>query len=377
MTIEPPERERSIMTDWWQSIDRGTLAAALLLAGFGLIIVLAATPAIALKRGLQPFQLFQRHVIAIALAMIALLALSHLSPRAIRRVALVIALASLAGLVAVLAIGPEINGARRWLRLGSFSVQPSEFMKPAFVVLSAFLLSEAWARRDFYWLMPSAVALYALTVGLIVMEPDVGQALLITLVWLSMLVMAGISLKVLSLFGGLGLAGFLGAASLFDHVGRRLMAFLFTGKEGQQALRARQSFIEGGLYGRGPGEGSIKNVLSDAHTDYIFAVVAEEYGAVACLVLLGLFALMTFRLLDRALSTDSFFQRLATAGLALLFAGQALIHMGVNVGLLPAKGMTLPLISAGGSSSLGIGLTLGFALALSRRSPGKHRRRLR
>jgi cell division protein FtsW len=365
----------SQLTDWWVSLDRVLLASMLLLAGIGLIIVLAATTAVTARRGLPPFQLFQKHLFAVALALTAAVALSTLKERHIRRIALLLSISALVGLVAVLLIGPEVNGARRWLRLGGLSIQPSELMKPAFVVLSAFLLSEARMRREWPWLMPLAAAFFLLTIGLIVLEPDVGQTLLISAVWIGMLVLAGVSVKILAGLAALGLGGFAIAATVFDHVNRRLMAFLFTGNEGQQALRARQSFVEGGLYGRGPGEGSIKNVLPDAHTDYIFAVAAEEYGAITCLVILAIFALITVRLFDRAFATSDLFARLSLGGLALLLGGQGLIHMGVNVGLLPAKGMTLPLISAGGSSTLGTGLAFGFALALGRQEAKRPRRR--
>jgi cell division protein FtsW len=304
-------------------------------------------------------------MVTLGLALAIALLLSFAPQRIVRRVSLLIATSAGLGLVAVLFVGPEINGARRWLRFGGFSLQPSELMKPAFVVLAGFLLSEA--RRSFGWLLPIASGLFLLVVALILFEPDVGQAALLTAVWFGMLVLAGVSMRVLAGIGAVGLVGFAFVATTFGHVNRRLMAFLFTGKEGQQAARARQSFIEGGLYGRGPGEGSIKNVLSDAHTDYIFAVVAEEYGGLACLVLLALFALIALRWLGRAITSPDTFVRVALGGLALLLAGQALIHMGVNVGLLPAKGMTLPLISAGGSSTVGTGLLFGFALALGRR----------
>jgi cell division protein FtsW len=270
-------------------------------------------------------------------------------------------------------MGEEINGARRWLSIEGHSIQPSEFAKPAFVVVSAWLLAEARRRPDMPAL-PIAMLLFALFAGLLVIQPDVGQTMLVTIVWMAMLFVSGLALTGAAVVAVAGAAGLYGAYLYFPHVAGRIDRF-FNPQTGDfsQGDRAIRSFVEGGLLGRGPGEGTIKTSLPDAHTDYIFAVVAEEYGAIACLALLALFAFVVLRALRHAENEPDLATRLGIVGLALMFGFQALINMGVNVGLLPAKGMTLPFLSAGGSSMLAISLTLGMLLALTRRRPDADR----
>jgi cell division protein FtsW len=267
----------------------------------------------------------------------------------------------------VLLNGTEINGARRWLHFGNYSLQPSELAKPAFVVLSAWLFAEAERRPD---IPATALAslLYFTFAGLLVLQPDVGQTLLVSLLWCALFLLAGRPFKWFLTFVAVLIAGFVAAYFSFGYVRWRIDRFLNPSLgESFQTDRALQSFIEGGFFGKGPGEGTIKTVLPDAHTDFIFAVIAEEYGTLACLVILGLFALVAIRVFSRQTARADAFARLASAGLALLFVLQAIVNMAVNVGLVPAKGITLPFISSGGSSTLGIGLAMGMLLALTRR----------
>jgi cell division protein FtsW len=267
----------------------------------------------------------------------------------------------------VLLVGAEINGARRWLHLAGYSFQPSELAKPAFVVISAWLLAK-WQRRPGLLALPLALGLYLTLVGLLALQPDVGQAMLVSVVWCTLFFLAGGRLTWFVGLIGMVAAGFWTAYASIGYVRFRVDRFLSPGLgESYQAARARQSFVEGGLFGRGPGEGTIKAVLPDAHNDFIFAVIAEEYGALACLVVLGLFALVVARVFARQMREGDDFLRLAAMGLALLFGLQAIINMAVNTGLLPTKGMTLPLISIGGSSTLAVGVGLGMLLALTRR----------
>ena len=248
-------------------------------------------------------------------------------------------------------------------------MQPSEFVKPAFAVLMAWLFAQAQTRPD----MPAlAIAVFA-GVGLaslLVVQPDVGQTLLVAAVWGALFFLSGQPIVAAAGLAGVGLLGLGAAYNIFPHVAQRIDRFLTPGaNENTQVARAMQSFQEGGFLGRGPGEGTIKNVLPDAHTDFIFAVVAEEYGVIACLALLALFAFIVLRALAAASRESDAATRLAIQALALLFGLQALINMAVNVGLLPAKGMTLPFISIGGSSTIAISITLGLILALTRRRP--------
>lgn len=367
--------DRSRLADWWFTVDHALIFAILLLIGAGLVLSLAASPAVALKKGLPAYYFVERHLIFSAVGTAIMLAVSLLGPASVRRLALLVLVASLAGLVAVYFAGEEINGARRWLAIGGHSVQPSEFAKPAFVVVSAWLLAEARRRPDMPAL-PIAVALLAVLGGLLVVQPDVGQTFLVGLVWMVMLFVSGVAATGALLLAVVGLAGVVGAYIYFPHVASRFDRFFSAETSAfSQSERAIRSFVEGGFFGRGPGEGTIKTSLPDAHTDYIFAVVAEEYGAIACLGLLILFTFIVVRALRRAEQEPDAPTRLGIVGLALIFGFQGVINMGVNVGLLPAKGMTLPFLSAGGSSLLAISLTLGMLLALTRRRADTERLR--
>jgi cell division protein FtsW len=360
----------SLFAQWWFSVDRVLLAAILVLIGAGLVLSLAASPAMALKRGLPVFYFAQRHALFAVLAVILIVGLSAIGPRLARRGCLILLAVTLGLMTAVLWIGPEINGARRWLRLAGYSFQPSELAKPAFVVVSAWLFAES-RRRPNMPAIPIAIALYVIVAVLLVLEPDIGQTLLISIVWGALFFISGMPLAWSAGFLAAAAAGLAAAYSSFGHVRDRIGRFLnpATG-DNYQVERALQAIREGGLFGRGPGEGTVKAVLPDAHTDFIFAVIAEEYGAVTCLVVVGLFAFVTVRAFARALDAQDDFQRSAVVGLTLLFAMQGTINMAVNAGLLPAKGMTLPFISYGGSSMLALGVTMGLLVGLARRPEG-------
>lgn len=359
--------EKSLLTDWWFTVDRMLLATILTIAGAGVVLSLAASPAIAIKRGLPTYHFVERQLVFIALGLVVMLGLSLLSPARIRRVALVLFAACIVLLIGVLIGGAEINGARRWVHLGGYSLQPSELAKPAFVVLCAWFLAEDRRRPDMPGL-PVAFGLYLLLAGLLALQPDVGQALLVSVIWCALLFLAGGRVSWLLALVATLAAAFWTVYSTVGYVRLRVDRFLSPGAgDSYQAGRARQSFVEGGLFGRGPGEGTIKAMLPDAHNDFIFAVIAEEYGVLACLVLLGLFALVVVRVFARQMGQGDDFLRLGAMGLALLFGLQAIINMAVNTGLLPTKGMTLPFISIGGSSTLAVGLGLGMLLALTRR----------
>lgn len=361
--------DRSRVADWWFTVDHVLVGAILALVVAGMVLSLAASPAVAIRKGLPTYYFVERHLIFSVLGVVIMLAVSLCTPRGVRRLALALFAVAAAGLVAVHFIGPEINGARRWLSIAGHSIQPSEFAKPGFVVISAWLFAESQRRRDMPAL-PLAILLALCVTGLLLSEPDVGQTLLVSMVWGTLYYLSGQALLgagIIALFGAMGFAF---AYSTFSHVRYRLDKFFApTPGDNSQLDRAMKSFSEGGFLGRGPGEGTIKNALPDAHTDFIFAVVAEEYGVIACLVLLGLFAFIVMRALIAAAQERDAAMRLSIQGLALLFGIQALINMGVNVGLLPAKGMTLPFISSGGSSMIAVSITLGMLLALTRHRP--------
>ncbi|MGH6865135.1 MAG: putative lipid II flippase FtsW [Methyloceanibacter sp.] len=361
--------DRSVLSDWWFTVDRLMFFGLLLLMGAGLVLSLAASPPIAEKYDLEPFYFVRRHAALLLPAVAIMFAASTLTPKQIRRASLIIFVVGIALMVLILFLGSEIKGAKRWLQIGVISIQPSEFVKPAFIVLTAWLFNESAKRKDIPGL-ELAILFYAVFALLLVLQPDFGQTLLITLVWGALFYMAGFNLIWILALGAAGIGGLLAAYFSLPHVTSRIDRFLDPASgDTYQADRSLDSFLHGGWFGRGPGEGTVKDVLPDSHTDFIFAVAAEEYGLIACLILLALFAFLVLRGLSKASQESDGFIRHAVAGLVMLFGLQTLINMAVNVGLLPAKGMTLPFISYGGSSLLAMALTMGFALGLTRKRP--------
>lgn len=361
--------DRSLMSDWWFTVDRLMLSGLIFLIVGGVVLSLAASPPVAAKLSLEPFHFFKRHLVFAAPAIALLIGVSLMGPRQARRFCLALYLAGVSLMIVTLLVGSEIKGAVRWLSLGPIALQPSELVKPAFVVISAWLFSES-QKRDDVPSLPLAIGTYGIFVGLLVLQPDFGQLLLVTIVWGSMLFVAGLSLVWIGAIAVAGTAGMIVAYFTVPHVASRIDSF-FDPASGNtyQSERAVQSFINGGWFGRGPGEGTVKQVLPDAHTDFVFAVAAEEYGLLACLLLLGLYGFIVLRGLAHSRAEPDGFVRLALAGLTALFGLQALINMAVTVGLLPAKGMTLPFISYGGSSLMSMAITMGLALGLARRRP--------
>ncbi|MBN9262896.1 MAG: cell division protein FtsW, partial [Hyphomicrobium sp.] len=356
--------DRSLVSEWWFSVDRALLIAVLALIGVGIVLSLAASPAVATRKGLPTFYFVERHLVFAMAGIVLMLLASLLDPRGVLTLAVVLLGVGLVLMVAAVLYGPEVNGARRWVRFGGFSLQPSELLKPAFAVVVAWLFAEERARPGISMVL-IAVGLYIVAAGLLLRQPDVGQWMLLTLVFGALFFISGQPIAWALAFGGIGVGGVTAAYFAFPHVRGRVARFLDPASgDTFQTDRAIQSFAEGGFFGRGPGEGTIKSVLPDAHTDFIFAVVAEEYGAFACLLLIALFAFVVGRALMRYRHRRDPFTHLAVNGLALLIALQASINMAVNVGLVPAKGMTLPFISAGGSSMIAASLTVGMLLAL-------------
>lgn len=360
--------DRSTLAQWWFTVDRQLLTALLVLIVSGIVFSLVAAPTVALKRGLEPFAYVERHVLIASVGMFVMIALSFASPLNIRRLALVMFVVATAMIAVVLVVGPEINGARRWVRLLGQSLQPSEFLKPAFIVLMAWVLS-AHVRTGRSGLLIVPPVMLLVVIALLILQPDLGQSLIFAMLWGGMFFAAGYSL--LWPFGaalaGLGLATV--AYSTFPHVRQRIEGFLSPETtDTYQIDRAVQSFVEGGWFGRGPGEGIIKSVLPDAHTDFILAVIAEEYGIAVCLVLIGLYLFVIARAVHHVWGMENRFARTAASGLIMLLALQTFANMGVNTGLLPAKGVTLPFISYGGSSLMAMSMAMGMLLALTRRS---------
>jgi cell division protein FtsW len=335
----------------------------------GIILSLAASPPVAARLNLDAFHFVNRHVLFLAPTVVVLLVTSFLSPRQMRRVALMVFLISLLLVAVTPFFGAEIKGARRWLVLFGVNVQPSEFLKPAFVVLTAWLFAESTRRPE----MPAntaALLLLLIVVTLLVMQPDFGQTMLIALVWGALFFMAGMRLVWVGGLAGLAGAGLVGAYFTVPHVAQRIQRFMDKGSGDTFNIDlALESFARGGWFGRGPGEGTVKRILPESHTDFVFAVGAEEFGIVLCLMLLAMFAFIVMRSLRHALRNDDPFLRFAASGLAILFGLQSAINMAVNLHLMPAKGMTLPFVSYGGSSMISLAYGMGMLIALTRERP--------
>lgn len=365
--------DRSLLANWWWTVDRWSLAAVMALIVLGMLLTLAASPAVAGRIGLAPFYFVYRQLSFVAPALLMIFIISLLGPRDVRRLALVGFGVALLLMIATLFFGPEIKGAQRWLVFGPFSLQPSEFAKPALVVMAAAALAESNRRPGFPG-MAVAGALYAAIAGVLVLQPDFGQTLLITIVCAALLFLAGVKWQWLAAVGGVAVAGGVGAYLFMPHVASRIDRFINPDHgDTYQVDTALNAFTHGGVSGVGPGEGSIKFVLPDAHTDFIFAVAGEEFGLFACTVLLLLFGVVVWRALRTALDERDHFIQLAASGLAILFGLQAVINVAVALSLLPAKGMTLPFVSYGGSSMLAVAFGVGMLLALTRRRPVTYR----
>ena len=361
---------RTPLSQWWWTVDRLLLAALTALILGGIILSLAASPPVATRIGLDPFHFFNRHVMFILPAFAVMIGVSLMSPRQVRRSALIIFAVSVVLLAATLVFGAEVKGSRRWISFAGISIQASEFAKPAFVVVVAWLFSESARRPE----MPAtSLALGALlvVVALLVLEPDFGQTLLILMVWGALFFMAGMRMIWVAGLAGAAFAGLFSAYLLVPHVARRIQRFMDPASgDTFQVDMATESFARGGWFGRGPGEGTVKRILPDSHTDFVFAVAAEEFGIILCLALVALFAFIVIRTLKTAHRTEDLFTRFAASGLAILFGMQSAINMAVNLHLIPAKGMTLPFISYGGSSMISLAYGMGMLLALTRqRSP--------
>jgi cell division protein FtsW len=359
--------DQSPIALWWWTVDRWSLVALGMLIAFGVVLSLAASPAVAQRIGYDGLHFVRRHLALLPLAMGVMFIVSLQPPRTIRRIATVGFAISLVLLCLTFVIGAEIKGARRWINLPGLSLQPSEFVKPTFAVVAGWLFSEQKLRPGFPGNLIS-IALFLAVVGMLIKQPDIGMAAVVAIVWFTQFFMAGLRLYWMVAGCLAGLGGLAGAYLYLPHVRIRIDHFLDPSVgDSYQVNRSIEAFANGGLWGRGPGEGQVKDVLPDAHADFVFAVAGEEFGLVVCLIVVGLFAFIVLRGFSRLLQEASLFVLLAATGLLIQFGLQAAINMASSVHLIPTKGMTLPFLSYGGSSLLALGLGMGMTLALTRR----------
>ncbi|WP_421857817.1 putative lipid II flippase FtsW [Oricola sp.] len=360
--------DQSPIAEWWRTVDRWLLAAFLALIAFGMVLSFAASPAVAERIPLDTYHFVKRHALFLIPAVAMMVGVSFLNPRQVRRLALVLLLVSVTLMIAVLFLGVEIKGSRRWVRILGVSLQPSEFMKPAFVVFCAWLFAEHQRRPE----IPGsliAMILFLAMAALLIAQPDLGQTVLLAGTWGGMFFIAGLSWLWIAILSGVAAVGLAGAYFVFPHVADRINRFLTGEGDTFQVDMGREAIVRGGWFGQGPGEGTVKRILPDSHTDFVFSVLAEEFGIVLCAVLVSIFAFIVLRGLARAMRDQDAFQRFAVSGLVILVGFQSTINIAVNLQLMPAKGMTLPFVSYGGSSMIAVAVTAGMILALTRRNP--------
>ncbi len=362
--------DTSIVGRWWWTVDKWTLGTLMLLIVCGAVLTLAAGPPAAARIQLESLHFVRHQMAIIAFGLALLVATSWLSPRWVKRVGvLALFLVAIPLTVAAALYGPEIKGARRWLMIG-VSLQPSEFLKPCFAVFAAWMFSTARTTPGFRGGL-AATLVAAAIVAILARQPDIGMAGVIVAIWFSQLFLAGLPLIWAAALVAAAAAGFGLAYSAIPHVAHRVNLFLDPASgDSYQIERSMGAFMHGGLFGKGPGEGTIKAQLPDAHSDFIFAVAGEEFGLIVCLAIVAAYGFVVLRGFARVLDDNNLFVVFAVTGLLVGFGLQALINMASSLNLMPTKGMTLPLISYGGSSFLALSMAMGMVLALTRRRPG-------
>ena len=361
--------EKTPLAEWWWSIDRELLGALIMLLAVGMVLSFGASPAVAERIGLDEWHFVIRHALFLLLAVPVMLATSLLGHRQARFVAFGTLVVMTILLWATLYFGTEVKGARRWISIAGWTIQPTEFVKPAFAVIGAWLFSEYMIHRN----VPGraiATIIMGLLVGALLLQPDLGQTALVMATWAVLLFFSGISWWVIVGLGGAAGGLLVGGYAFFPHFARRIHSFI-SPEDGNtyQVDRALQSLMEGGWFGRGPGESVANRLIPDAHADFVFSAAAGEFGIVFCMGLVGLIGFIAIRAMLAAQRQASLFARLAASTLAAQFAMQSGINLAVNLNLMPAKGMTLPFVSYGGTSMIAVAFGMGLMLALTRTKP--------
>tara|TARA_Y100001934_G_C12281337_1_gene740078 strand:+ start:174 stop:1319 length:1146 start_codon:yes stop_codon:yes gene_type:complete len=362
----------SLLSRWWWTIDHWNLIQMLALAIIGSIMILAAGSAVAIRNNLPELHFFIHHIYYLILSVSVMIFTTFLSSKGIIRLSIIGFIICFILLILVMIIGPDIKGASRWLIISGFSVQPSEFIKPFFVILTAYLISNQYKAIKFLPLFITRLHIsLLLLLGILLFllkQPDLGMSVIIILIWSGQLFLAGISLRWFFLLFSLLGFGILLGYNIFPHVKRRIDCFINAPCEGfDQIKNSFLAYESGGLLGNGPGDGIIKNKISDAHTDFIFPVIAEEFGAIFCILILLLSCSIVIRGLIRVYSKNNLFSLLAVGGLLILFGIQVLLNVSVTLGIVPTTGITFPFISYGGSSLLSISISMGIVLALTKK----------
>lgn len=358
---------RGMLAQWWWTVDRGMLACILILIVFGVALVATASPAVATRIGLDHTHFLIRHVVVVIPSVIIMLGVSMLTHQRIRRIGTIVCAACIGMMMIIPFVGMDIKGAQRWIHLPGFSLQPSEFIKPSFAIVAAWLISYQKRIPNFpgYYL---CAGLYFFVVSLLMIQPDFGMTMVVTCMFAAQIFLAGLPFRYVAMICAIAMVGVVGVYNTFDHVQSRIDRFMNPESgDTYQIDRSLEAFANGGLFGTGPGQGSIKNTIPDSHADFIFSVAGEELGLLFTLVIVGLFAFILLKGFNRLMESADMFVVLAVGGILSMFGLQALVHMGSSLHLLPTKGMTLPFISYGGSSTLSMGFAMGAVLGLTRR----------
>jgi cell division protein FtsW len=358
------------IAEWWWTIDKQLLSALILLMSVGMVLSFAASPPVALRLGLSQWHFIIRQAMFDLLALPVLIGVSFLSHRQARFAAIGVLLVSIVLLWLTLKLGAEVKGARRWVSFMGNTIQPSEFVKPAYAVIAAWLFSESMQKRGVFPRVIATLLMMAIVAGLL-LQPDIGQTSLMLATWAGLLFLSGISWVLIFGLMGAGVGGLFGAYYVFPHFAKRVDAFMNPDGGGNtyQVDKALNSLLEGGWFGRGPGESLAKKVIPDAHADYVFSAAAGEFGILFCLCLVALIGFIVLRAFSGAQQQNTLFARLAVSILALQFGLQCAINLAVNLNLIPPKGMTLPFVSYGGTSTIAIAFGMGLMLALTRKRP--------
>jgi cell division protein FtsW len=368
--------DKSVLGRWWWSVDRPLLVCFIALMFFGVMLTMAGSPPVAERLGLDSFYFVKRHMIMLIPTVVLMVFFSFLEAKNVRLLSLLLFVGVLGLLIVTPFVGTEIKGARRWLNIMGFSLQASEFLKPLFSVINAWIFSHLSNRIQTIAAWQMSIGLFSVVLMLLLMQPDLGMAVVITAIWSVQFFMTGVSFQLIAVIVISGVVGLLGAYWLFPHVSDRINKFLFISDDkfgaSYQIEKSLNAFRNGGLWGQGPGEGVYKKYLPDAHADFIFSVAGEEFGLIVTGLLVSVFAIIFFRALMQLNRERNYFLILSGVGLVVAFTFQAVINMASALSLIPTKGMTLPFVSYGGSSLLGLGIHTGLILGLTRRRMEYH-----
>ncbi|MBQ8651154.1 MAG: cell division protein FtsW [Alphaproteobacteria bacterium] len=358
-----------IFRRWVNSTDKIQLFIILTLLSFGVLVSIASTPAVAVKIGLQPFYFIKQHLAIVPVSIAIILYVSMLKIRYIKLLSLLGYIACIVLIICTFSFGMEIKGARRWLNIWGFSLQPSEFLKPTLTIVTAWLISEQYRDRSFPGIILSFATIF-ITVPILLLQPDVGMTVIILGTWLSQLFISGLSISMIITYCITAISAIISLYFLLPHFADRIDKFLFGGideSDTYQVKRSLEAFKNGGLLGKGPGEGVIKTAVPDSHSDFVFSVIGEEFGFITCVAVIALFVSYIIRVLTRIMKSSDMFQTIAGFGILCQILLQTLINIGTSLNLIPTKGMTLPFISYGGSSMLATSISVGIVLCLTKR----------